>query len=57
MSTKAIHDMYTKDLRSSDQNLKVIPLVKINVLELNEDEQKDLRIFYWAAFFGLKKYV
>ena len=57
MSTKAIHDMYTKDLRSSDQNLKVIPLVKINVLELNEDEQKDLRIFYWAAFFGFKKYV
>ena len=59
--------MYAKDLKiikisaededKKIQEKKVIPCAKINVLELDEQEQKDLRTFYWAAFFGMKKYV
>ena len=40
MSTKAMDNKYAKDLKNSalDQSVKVIPLAKINVLELDENE-------------------
>ena len=31
--------------------------MRTNKAELKPHEKKDLHIFYWAAFFGLKKYV
>ena len=34
-----------------------IYLTKVNKKELNDTETCELRVFYWAAFYGLKRFV
>ena len=58
MSTKHLHKQFGEDLETHTDGIKkILPCVRTNKLELNRNECKDLLIFYWAAFYGLKKYV
>ena len=45
------------DLDTEPDGRHVIKCRKVNKSELEEEEIKALRAFYWAAFYGLKKYV
>ena len=58
MSTKALHTQFGEDLQThTDGQKKILPCVRTNKIELKPSEKKDLHIFYWAAYYGLKKYV
>ena len=58
MNTKSLHKKFGEDLQThSDGIKKLLPCVRTNQIELSKDEKKDLLIFYWAAYYGLKKYV
>ena len=34
-----------------------VPLRYCNLDQLSKEEQKELRAFYWASFFGIKKFI
>ena len=52
----------TEDMKKAlpvdpDTGKTIIELAKVRRTELNEDESAELRIFYWAAYFGRSKTV
>ena len=58
MSTVKMSEQFGDDLEDAvDGTKKILPCVKINRHQLNTGEKIEIRIFYWASFFGLKKSV
>ena len=58
METNDLDTLYAHNLQIDDETgMKTIQCVKINHNELSPDEKRQLRVFYWAAFYGMRKFV
>lgn len=43
--------------RNEDDTKYIVDVVRVNKKQLSQEEAQDMRIFYWAAYYGFKKYV